>query len=163
MPAAALLKQDNRNVFALAHAGRTASDFGAKLDVPASTVDGFLGRFKRVLDGTASPEKMAEARASLSGSVIMVDEASQVGNERLAKLIELANGMDVARLILAGDMRQLPAIEAGKPFELLQKEGLATATITENLRAVTADAGLECGTGGSRHGAGLRYPETLHH
>lgn len=38
-------------------------------------------------------------------------------------------------LILAGDTRQLPAIEAGKPFELLQKEGLATATITENLRA----------------------------
>ena len=103
--------------------------------MPASTVDSFLGRFKRVLDGTASPEKMAEARATLSGSVIMVDEASQIGNERLAKLIELANGMDVARLILAGDTRQLPAIEAGKPFELLQKEGLATATITENLRA----------------------------
>ncbi|MBS0482668.1 MAG: conjugative relaxase [Proteobacteria bacterium] len=135
MPVAALMKQDDRNVFALAHAGRTARDFGAKLDVPASTVDSFLGRFKRVLDGTASPDKVAEARAALSGSVIMVDEASQIGNERLAKLIELANGMDVARLILAGDTRQLPAIEAGKPFELLQKEGLATATITENLRA----------------------------
>lgn len=65
----------------------------------------------------------------------MVDEASQVGTERLARLIELANGMDVARLILAGDTRQLPAIEAGKLFDLLQKEGLATAAITENLRA----------------------------
>lgn len=135
MPVAAMLKADGRNVFALAHAGRTARDFGAKLDVPASTVDSFLGRFKRVLDGTASPEKVAEAKAALSGSVIMVDEASQIGNERLAKLIDFANGMDVARLILAGDTRQLPAIEAGKPFELLQKEGLAIATITENLRA----------------------------
>lgn len=65
----------------------------------------------------------------------MVDEASQVGTERLARLIELANGMDVARVILAGDTRQLPAIEAGKPFELLQREGLPTAEITENLRA----------------------------
>lgn len=135
MPVAAMLKAGGRSVFALAHAGRTARDFGAKLDVPASTVDSFLGRFKRVLDGTASPEKVAEAKAALSGSVIMVDEASQIGNERLAKLIDLANGMDVARVILAGDTRQLPAIEAGKPFELLQKEGLATATITENLRA----------------------------
>lgn len=135
MPVAAMLKADARNVFALAHAGRTAREFGAKLDVPASTIDSFLGRFKRVLDGTASPEKVAEAKAALSGSVLMVDEASQIGNERLAKLIDLANGMDVARLILAGDTRQLPAIEAGKPFELLQKEGLATATITENLRA----------------------------
>jgi len=135
MPVAAMLKRDGHSLVGLAHAGRTARDFGAKLDVPASTVDSFLGRFKRVLDGTASPEKMAEARASLSGSVIMVDEASQIGNERLAKLIDLANGMNVARVILAGDTRQLPAIEAGKPFELLQKEGLATATITENLRA----------------------------
>lgn len=135
MPVAAMLKADGRSLFALAHAGRTARDFGAKLDVPASTVNSFLGRFKRVLDGTASPEKMAEARGTLSGSVIMVDEASQIGNERLAKLIELSNGMDVVRLILAGDTRQIPAIEAGKPFELLQKEGLATAIITENLRA----------------------------
>lgn len=135
MPVGAILKADGRSAFALAHAGRTARDFGAKLNVPASTVDSFLGRFKRVLDGTASSENVAEAKAALSGSVIMVDEASQIGNERLAKLIDLANGMDVARLILAGDTRQLPAIEAGKPFELLQKEGLATARITENLRA----------------------------
>jgi conjugative relaxase-like TrwC/TraI family protein len=135
MPVAALLKADGRNVFALAHAGRTARDFGVKLGVPASTVDSFLGRYGRVLDGTASPERVAEARAALSGSAIMIDEASQIGNDRLARLIELANGMDVARLILAGDTRQLPAIEAGKPFELLQKEGLATAAITENLRA----------------------------
>lgn len=84
MPVAALLKRDGKAMFALAHAGRTARDFGAKLDVRASTVDSFLGRFKRVLDGTASPEKMAESRAALSGSVVMVDEASQIGNERLA-------------------------------------------------------------------------------
>lgn len=135
MPVAHLLKQEGRGVFALAHAGRTARDFGAKLDAPASTVDSFLGRYKRVLEGTASPERVGEASAALSGSVIMVDEASQIGNERLAQLIELANRVGVARLILAGDTRQLAAIEAGKPFELLQNEGLATATITENLRA----------------------------
>lgn len=135
MPVAHMLKDMGREVRALAHAGRTARDFGAKLGVPASTVDSFLGRYRRVMDGTASPEQLAEARAALAGSVIMVDEVSQVGTERLARLIELANGMDVARLILAGDTRQLPAIEAGKPFDLLQKEGLATVAITENLRA----------------------------
>ncbi len=135
MPVAHLLKAEGRSVFALAHAGRTARDFGARLDAPASTVDSFLGRFGRVLDGSASTEQMARARDTLSGSVIMVDEASQIGSERLARLIDLSNRMGVARLILAGDVKQLPAIEAGKPFELLQTHAVSTSTITENLRA----------------------------
>jgi conjugative relaxase-like TrwC/TraI family protein len=125
-------------VHALAHAGRTARDFGAKLGAPASTVDSFLARYARVLDGTASQKQMDCARASLEGAVLMVDEASQIGTERVGKLIDLANRMDVARLVLAGDTRQLQAIEAGKPFEQLQQQGLPTATIYQNLRAASA-------------------------
>ncbi|TPE58562.1 conjugative relaxase [Sandaracinobacter neustonicus] len=130
-----LLKAEGRSVFALAHAGRTARDLGAKLDAPTSTVDSFLGKFSRVLDGSASTEQMARGHDTLSGSVIIVDEASQIGNERLARLIDLSNRAEVARLILAGDVKQLPAIEAGKPFELLQTHAVFTSTITENLRA----------------------------
>jgi conjugative relaxase-like TrwC/TraI family protein len=134
-PVAMLAREEGRQVFALAHAGRTARDFGAKIGAPASTVDSFLARHQRVLDGTASQQQMELTRSSLGGAVIMVDEASQVGTERLAKLIDLANRIDVGRLVLAGDTRQLQAIEAGKPFELLQKAGQPTSTIAENLRA----------------------------
>jgi len=134
-PVAMLAREEGRQVFAIAHAGRTARDFGAKIGAPATTVDSFLARHQRLLDGTASPQQMDLARSSLGGAVIMVDEASQVGTERLAKLIDLANRMDVGRLVLAGDTRQLQAIEAGKPFELLQKAGQSTSTIAENLRA----------------------------
>lgn len=62
MPVAHILKSMGRDVHALAHAGRTARDFGAKLRVSASTVDSFLGRYRRVMEGTASPEQLAEAR-----------------------------------------------------------------------------------------------------
>lgn len=65
----------------------------------------------------------------------MVDEASMIGNERLLKLISLANKMDAGRLILAGDVKQLQAIEAGKPFEMQQRAGAPTSEISENLRA----------------------------
>jgi conjugative relaxase-like TrwC/TraI family protein len=136
-PVAAIARSEGLNVIALAHASRTAKDFGAKVDAPAMTVDGFLGKYGRVLDGTARPEKMDEARKALSGSLILIDEASQIGNSRLDKLIELSNKMDVGRLVFAGDTRQLPAIEAGKPFDRLQNAGLATSQITENLRAQT--------------------------
>jgi len=136
-PVAKLAKESGRQVYALAHAGRTARDFGAKIDAPASTVDSFLGRFQRVLDGTAGEPELVRARGALTGSVIMVDEASQIGNDRLARLIDLANRMEAGRIVLAGDTGQLPAIEAGKPFALLQTKGLPTSSIGENLRATS--------------------------
>jgi conjugative relaxase-like TrwC/TraI family protein len=136
-PVAAIARAEGLNVIALAHASRTAKDFGQKVDAPAMTVDGFLGKYGRVLDGTARPEKIDEARDALSGSLILIDEASQIGNSRLDKLIDLSNKMDVGRLVFAGDTRQLPAIEAGKPFDRLQNAGLNTSRITENLRAQT--------------------------
>lgn len=116
---------------------RMSKEFGEKTDSPASTVHAFLGRYARILDGRASAERVADARAELSGALVMVDEASQIGTDRLARLIELANRMDVGKLVLAGDVKQLPAIEAGKPFAQLQGQDIGKSEITENLRAQT--------------------------
>ncbi len=136
-PVAAIARTAGHGVIALAHVGRMARAFGGKVDAPVMTVDGFLGKYARVMDGTAKPQRMDEARAALTGSLIMIDEASQIGSARMAKLIDLANAMDVGKMVFAGDVRQLPAIEAGKPFDQLQRDGLATARIDENLRAQT--------------------------
>lgn len=136
-PVAAIAREEGRQVVALSHVGRIAREFGEKTGSPASTVDGFLARYARVIDGSASAEKIATARAELSGALVMVDEASQIGTDRLARLIALANRMDVGKLVLAGDIKQLPAIEAGKPFAQLQQQDLRQSQITENLRAQT--------------------------
>ena len=121
----------------MSHVGRIAREFGEKTGSPASTVDGFLARYARVLEGTASPHKLAETRNALTGTLVMVDEASQIGTDRLARLIDLANRMDIGKLVLAGDIRQLPAIEAGKPFAQLQQQDLNVSHVTKNLRAQT--------------------------
>jgi len=136
-PVAAIAREEGRQVVALSHVGRIAREFGEKTASPASTVDAFLARYGRVIDGSASADKVAAARAELSGALVMVDEASQIGTDRLARLIALANQMDVGRLVLAGDIKQLPAIEAGKPFAQLQQQDLKQSQITENLRAQT--------------------------
>ncbi|WP_199556306.1 MobF family relaxase [Sandaracinobacteroides hominis] len=136
-PVAVIAREEGRNVFALSHVGRIARELGEKVGEKGSTVDTFLGRYAAVLESRAGPDRMASARAELSDAVIMVDEASMIGNERLLKLVDLSNKLDVGRLILAGDVKQLPAIEAGKPFELLQNVGVPTGEITENLRATT--------------------------
>lgn len=136
-PVAAIARQEGRKVIALSHVGRIAREFGEKTGSPASTVDGFLARYARVLNGSANAERLAAAKAELSGSLVMVDEASQIGTDRMARLIDLANRMDVGKLVLAGDIKQLPAIEAGKPFAQLQQAGLEKSGIDENLRAQT--------------------------
>lgn len=134
-PVAALAREAGHKVIALSHVGRMAREFGDKLGEKGMTVDRFLGTFNGAISGKASHDRVAEARSQLGGAVIMVDEAGQIGTERFGRLVDLANQMGAARLIFAGDVRQLPAIEAGKPFDRLQAEGQATSFVTENMRA----------------------------
>jgi ATP-dependent exoDNAse (exonuclease V) alpha subunit len=67
-----------------------------------------------------------------SGVVVVVDEAGMVGTRQLAAvsdLVEQAKG----KLILIGDDRQLPEIDAGGLFRALAKR-LPTTELTDNVR-----------------------------
>jgi ATP-dependent exoDNAse (exonuclease V) alpha subunit len=57
-----------------------------------------------------------------------------LSNSQAERLARLANRLEVGRLAFIGDARQLGAVEAGKPFEVLQQSE-ATATIDRNVRA----------------------------
>lgn len=86
-------------------------------------------------------------------TVIIVDEASMVSTRQMKDLIEVANSAGVARLVLVGDVKQFDAVEAGTPFQQLQKAGMGTAIMSENrrqrdgnqLEAVSAIAAREVG------------------
>lgn len=52
------------------------------------------------------------------GSVLVVDEAATVGTRQLARLAEVTEAVG-AKLVLVGDDRQLPAIDAGGGFRAL--------------------------------------------
>ena len=57
-----------------------------------------------------------------------------VPNEDKAKLVRLANLAEIHRLVLVGDKRQLGAVDAGKPFDLVQQAGIERAKMDVNLR-----------------------------
>jgi conjugative relaxase-like TrwC/TraI family protein len=63
----------------------------------------------------------------------IVDEASMLGNKDALRIIETARRAD-ARLVLVGDWDQLPSVDAGAPFRLLAKQGMALASMDEILR-----------------------------
>lgn len=134
-PVVAIAKAEGRAVIGLAIAGRTARTLGQETGATSSTVAGFLARHARLIDGTAHPKQVERATAALKGSVVLLDEASQIGTRDMERLVRLANLVEVARLVQVGDTRQLGAVDAGKPFERSQRAGHATAQLTENLRS----------------------------
>ncbi|MDR6790742.1 conjugative relaxase-like TrwC/TraI family protein [Sphingomonas sp. BE138] len=78
-PVTAVAKAEGRAVIGLAIASVKASEFGRDTGADVSTVARFLARHARVIDGTARPEQVARVKAELSGAIVMVEEAGQLG------------------------------------------------------------------------------------
>ncbi len=115
--------------------------------IPSRTLQYFLTRFGDLSD----PERLARGRADYAGAVLAVDEASMIDTVRMEALLRIARELGVARVALVGDTAQLKAVDAGQPFRLLQKAGMATATMDEVLRQ--RDPELLTAVGLAREGA----------
>lgn len=63
-------------------------------------------------------------------SLLILDEASVVPAKDMLSLMRIVERAD-ARLVLNGDIKQTQAVEAGKPFEQLQAQGMSLAYLTE--------------------------------
>ncbi|WP_321853632.1 MobF family relaxase [Burkholderia cenocepacia] len=68
--------------------------------------------------------------------VWVVDESSFLAQRQMAQLHRLAEHAG-AKVVYLGDTLQLQGVEAGKPFELAQKDGIATAYMTDINRQKT--------------------------
>ncbi len=67
----------------------------------------------------------------------VVDEASFL-SQKDALLVMRAAEVRGAKVALIGDVRQLPGVQAGKPFEVAQRQGMLTATLTTIYRQKTS-------------------------
>lgn len=68
----------------------------------------------------------------------VVDESSFLSQRQKAQLDNMANKAG-AKVIYLGDTLQLQAVEAGKPFEMAQRNGMDTAYMTEISRQKTPE------------------------
>ena len=136
-PVAKVLAEEGRRVIGLGFQNKMVRDLQEGTGVPSQTIASFLRAYEKLLLPQTYPERIAKARAKFANTVLIVDESSMPSSEQALKLVELANLLSVERLVFVGDKRQLGAIDAGKPFEILQKTGTETAHMPENLRART--------------------------
>jgi ATP-dependent exoDNAse (exonuclease V) alpha subunit len=133
-PVADILREEGKSVLGLAVQNTLVQMLERDTGIPSMTVARFL-RHASAPSGRSGPSGLAEARASLRGTTVLLDEASMVGNADKEKLVRLANLLELDRFASIGDRKQLGAVDAGKPFDVMQKAGIETATMNTNLRA----------------------------
>ncbi|MGH9128829.1 MAG: MobF family relaxase [Acidimicrobiales bacterium] len=109
-------------VIGTALSARAAAELGAATAMPTGTLARLLGDLER-----PGPE----ARLA-PGTVVVVDEAAMVGTRELARLLAAAE-RDRAKVVLVGDPRQLPEIQAGGALAAIAARQGAI-TLTENRR-----------------------------
>jgi hypothetical protein len=108
-------------VVGCALAARAAQELQAGTGIPSSTLNRLLGDLDR-----------PETNGLTAKHVVVVDEAAMVGTRKLLRLLDHAERAG-AKVVLVGDPRQLPEIEAGGAFKGLT-ERLEPATLAENRR-----------------------------
>jgi conjugative relaxase-like TrwC/TraI family protein len=134
-PAADILREDGRKVVGLAVQNTLVQMLARETGVASMTVARFLKSHRDLLAEGPDPAALASARAEWRGAVVLLDEASMVGNADKEKLVRLANLLELGRFAMIGDRKQLGAVDAGKPFEVLQRSGVEAAAMRLNIRA----------------------------
>ena len=112
-------------VLGCAWQGQAAQVLQAEAGIRSVTIASLIGRITRDPD-TALPR----------GSVLVIDEAGTVPTRALAPLLEYAAERRVT-VLMVGDPRQLPSIDAGGALASLEAR-LGAVELTENRRQQTA-------------------------
>ena len=133
-PVADILREEGKQGLGLAVQNTLVQMLERETGIPSMTVARFLKRHAALLDG-GDKTALAKARQELRGTVVLLDEASMVGNGDKEKLVSLANLLQLDRFAAIGDRKQLGAVDAGKPFDVMQQAGIETATMSINIRA----------------------------
>jgi ATP-dependent exoDNAse (exonuclease V) alpha subunit len=133
-PVAEVLRDQGHPVIGLAVQNTLVQMLERDTGIRSQTLARFLKDWGALIDEPASGARNAAAKDALKDHVLVLDEASMVSNADKERLIRIANLAGVHRLVLMGDRRQLGAVDAGKPFSLLQEGGIARAEMNTNLR-----------------------------
>jgi Ti-type conjugative transfer relaxase TraA len=114
-------QRDEHRVIGAALARRAADELEQGAGIESSTIAGLL------LDLRRDPTALLDDR-----TILVIDEAGMVGTRQLAELLDHADRAQ-AKVVLVGDHRQLPEIQAGGVFRGLVTRGHAIA-LHENRR-----------------------------
>lgn len=134
-PTVQILNEHGKQIIGLGVQNTLVRMLERETGIPSMTLHRFLGQHRKLIEGSTGKAELAQARDTYRNTVLVLDEASMVSTRDQDRLVRLANLLEVDRLVLMGDARQLGAVEAGKPFALALASGTEIARMDRNLRA----------------------------
>ncbi len=119
----------HRSPYGIAVAARTALNLGRRAKIRHLTVEQFRRR------------AMKDIR-ELSGDCLIVDEVSMINSWQMKLIMTEARNAGVGRIVLVGDVDQLPPIGAGNPFADLVASGLVPVARLTEIHRVDKGSGI---------------------
>ena len=136
---AEVLRENGYSVLGLGHQNKLVRLLARETGISAQTVRSFIAAHRAVLEGKLNDVDLAARRQALAGKFLMLDEASMISNDDKLRLMQIADKLQARRVVFVGDEKQIGAIEAGKPFELLGAARLPTQEMNQNVRQRTPE------------------------
>ena len=125
------------------HLIRTAADIAEGNGYQVVVLAPYANQVERLQSDGLRASTLATFLASKDRNIdkrtlVVIDEAGLVPTRQMEATLRIAerNG---SRVVLAGDIQQLKAVEAGRPFAQLQANGMKTATVDQIQRQKTPD------------------------
>ena len=129
-----LAEANGKEIMGLAPTHAAVRELETGAGIRSQTIESFFQTAeKKMAQGTEGKESVGlqKLRAAHSGKSLLVDEASMMSNTGADRLFRVATALQIERIILIGDERQLGSPEAGAPFRLLLEEKMDHTRMTE--------------------------------
>ncbi len=128
-----IIKKQDCNFIGLSPTGVATKNLEQESGIKSITLQKFLSQYDGVAKGRGTPKGKEIMAREFKDKIVVVDEASMVSSHQMHHLLTISKELNF-RLVLVGDKNQLPSVEAGIPFNLLQQNGMQTAQMTEIIR-----------------------------
>lgn len=133
---ARVAEAEGRDVMGLAFQNKMVADMAEGAGIKSQTIASFVLAHQRYINERHGP-RFAEIRAGFANTMIVVDETSMVSSKDMLTLHQIAQALDIDKLVLVGDRQQLSSIDAGKAFAMIQAGGGTMARMDQNIRQRT--------------------------
>ena len=133
-----LLKDKDMHLMGVAPSKEAARVLKDEAGIQSSTLQSLLVRHEGFIKGRGTDKAFSSLKENFKDTVLVCDESSLAGTRQMTELLTLSKVAGL-RLVLLGDKRQLSGVEAGKPFHIMQDNGLGTASMHTILRQKNTD------------------------
>ncbi len=127
-------RESDAKIIGLAPSASAAKTLEAESGIESNTLQSFLAKYSAISEDRAGGGFIEKMKEDVQGSIIVVDEASLTSTIQMRDLLKITDTLEPARVVLVGDVKQLDAVDAGKPFQQLQDAGMNTAVMDQIMR-----------------------------